>query len=152
MSDFSGTFRWTDQRDCLLLREIRLVEPYLYKMGSKMAGQKWTEVAENINNYDLFKQMSRDQRSVREHFSKLLASFKSKMKKEEASSGITPPSLTESEQLLEEISEIIVSKSKEICSEESDKARANIKKILLINKFIEIIFVNIHVPHLLLFL
>ena len=69
LSDFSGTFRWTDQRDCLLLREIRLVEPYLYKMGSKMAGQKWTEVAENIN-YDLFKQMSRDQRSIQEHFTK----------------------------------------------------------------------------------
>ena len=93
---------------------------------------------------------------IREVFENISVSFwqvsNQRWKKEEASSGITPPSLTESEQLLEEISEIIVSKSKEICSEESDKARANIKKILLINKFIEIIFVNIHVPHLLLFL
>ena len=37
-----------------------------------MAGQKWKEVAENINTYEGFQKNPRDQRSVREHFHKLI--------------------------------------------------------------------------------
>ena len=43
---FSGTFRWTSDKDYTLVKEVRFLEPYLYKSGSKLAGQKWKEVAD----------------------------------------------------------------------------------------------------------
>ena len=69
---FIGAFRWTEDKDRSLLREIRVVEPYNYMVGSKEAGQGWTEVANNLNYYEGFKEMPRDQRSVRERFNKLV--------------------------------------------------------------------------------
>ena len=62
-----------------------------------MAGQKWKEVAENINTYEELQKNPRDQRSVRDHFHKLLADFRAKMRKEKASSGISPKALAYSE-------------------------------------------------------
>ena len=82
----------------------------MFKSGSKMAGQKWKEVAENINTYEGFQKNTRDQRSVREHFHKLLADFKAKMRKEESSSGISPQALTATEEILEEITEVMANK------------------------------------------
>jgi len=48
----------------------------MYKPGRKMARQKWKEVADNDNSYELFQKSSRDQRSVREHFQKLLGTLR----------------------------------------------------------------------------
>jgi len=93
----------------LLLREVRLVEPYLERAGSKESGTKWTEIASTLNTHLCFKDAPRDQRSVRDRFSKMLSDFKAKMRKEEASSGTSPPELTEKEQLIEEIKEIMES-------------------------------------------
>lgn len=61
---FSGTFRWTDERNRLFLREVMVIEPFKYKVGSNDAGKKWNEVAEKINSYSHFKSNARDQRSV----------------------------------------------------------------------------------------
>ena len=96
---FIGAFRWTEDKDRSLLREIRVVEPYNYMVGSKEAGQGWTEVANNLNYYEGFKEMPRDQRSVRERFNKLVGEFKTKMRKEEQASGIAPDPPTENETL-----------------------------------------------------
>lgn len=104
---FSGSFRWTNDKDYTLVKEVRFLEPYLYKSGSKLAGQKWKEVADNLNCLQAFKDSPRDQRSVRERFQKIIDLLKSKMRKEEASSGISPEPLTETEQLAEEIVEIM---------------------------------------------
>ena len=104
---FSGTFRWTSDKDYTLVKEVRFLEPYLYKSGSKLAGQKWKEVADNLNCLQAFKDSPRDQRSVRERFQKIIDLFKAKIRKEEASSGISPEPLTETEQLAEEIVEIM---------------------------------------------
>lgn len=84
-------------------------EPFLYKVGSKEAGQKWTEVANKLNCYDLFCDMPRDQRSVRDQFNKLMGSYKKKRSMEEKSSGITPDPPTENEEILEEIVEMVQS-------------------------------------------
>ena len=78
----SGTFRWTERKDVLLLREVRMEQPFIYRTGSKEAGQKWTDIAANLNKHPDF-QMSRDQRSVRERFNKLLQDFTSKINKGE---------------------------------------------------------------------
>lgn len=79
----------------------------MYKSGSKLAGQKWKEVADNLNCLQAFKDSPRDQRSVRERFQKIIDLFKAKIRKEEAASGISPEPLTETEQLAEEIVEIM---------------------------------------------
>lgn len=57
---FSGTFRWNVTKDKLLLMELRFIEPYLNKVGSKQAGQPWTEVAEHLNSQDGFRENPRE--------------------------------------------------------------------------------------------
>ena len=89
------------------MKEVRFLEPYLYKSKSKLAGQKWKEVADNLNCLQAFKDSPRDQRSVRERFQKIIDLFKVKVRKEEASSGISPKPLTETEQPAVEIVEIM---------------------------------------------
>jgi hypothetical protein len=89
------------------LREVRAIEPYTERTGSKEAGQKWSEIATAINTNADFAIMPRDQRSVRERFNKLLNDFNTKVHKEEKASGIIPDDLSEVEQILEEIQEII---------------------------------------------
>ena len=64
-------------------------------------------MADNLNCLQAFKDSPRDQRSVRERFQKIIDLFKAKVRKEEASSGISPEPLTETEQLAEEIVEIM---------------------------------------------
>ena len=64
-------------------------------------------MADNLNCLQAFKDSPRDQRSVRERFQKIIDLFKAKIRKEEASSGISPEPLTETEQLTEEIMEIM---------------------------------------------
>ena len=43
----SGPFRWTERKNTLLLREVYTSESFLYKIGSKEPGQKWTEVSDS---------------------------------------------------------------------------------------------------------
>ena len=43
---FSGTFRWTSDKDYTLVKEVRFPDLYQYKSVSKLAGQKWKEVAD----------------------------------------------------------------------------------------------------------
>ena len=100
---FSGTFRWSEAKDVVLLREVRIIEPYLCKVGSKEAGQKWSELALHLNEYDGFREHPRDQRSVREHFNKLVTEFKRKVSVEENSTGTSPAPPTEKDILIEEI-------------------------------------------------
>ena len=96
---FSGTFRWNVTKDKLLLSEVRFIEPYLNKVGSKEAGQRWTEVAEHLNS--------------RDGFTETKEVFKAKPRLEEAASGIAVEPLTENEILMEEIVEIMQSLSSE---------------------------------------
>ena len=51
----------------LLLREVRYVEPYKFKLGTKESGQAWNEVASGVNRHKGFKVMTKDKRNVREH-------------------------------------------------------------------------------------
>lgn len=128
MFNFSGSFRWDDSRDILLLREIRMQEPYLERVGSKEAGMKWTSVASTLNTHLTFKDSARDQRSVRDRFTKLFSEFKAKIREEEGSSGTNPPDLSEKEKLLEEIKETIDSnqsdKQTKSSSAENERTKA----------------------------
>ena len=68
--------------------------------------------------------MPRDQRSVREHFNKLVSEFKTKMRTEENSTGTSPAPLTEKETLLEEIVELMDSQPKEEKRQDSERQKA----------------------------
>ena len=120
---FSGTFRWDEKKDKILLREVRQKEPYVERIGSKEAGQKWSEIAAAVNTHVDFAVMPRDQRSVRERFNKLLSDFNAKMQKEEKASGISPDDLSEVDQILEEIQEVIASNAIAPCAT-SDKGKS----------------------------
>lgn len=84
-----------------------LSEPYLYKVGSKEAGQQWTGLSEKLNTYFLFKDTPRDQRSVREQFNRLIGDYKKKKQKIEQASGIECSPPTENENMLENIIEVM---------------------------------------------
>ena len=103
----SGTFRWTEKKDLLLMREARMLRPFCHKSGTPESGQKWSAVAENLNTHQDFAEMPRDQRSVRERFNKRFKDFKAKLAKEEKASGINVPPPTEVETLMEEIKELM---------------------------------------------
>ena len=64
---------------------------------------------EKLNCYSLFRDLPRDQRSVREQLNKLLKDYKNKKNKEERASGINPDPPTENEVMLEEIAEAMES-------------------------------------------
>ena len=87
------------------------------RIGSKEAGQKWSEIAAAINIHADFAVMPRDQRSVRERFNKLLSDFNAKMQ-------------SEVDQILEEIQEVITSNAISPCAanekgkSESERAKA----------------------------
>lgn len=95
------------------MREVRFVEPYLYRVGSKLAGKKWKEVADNLNALTEFKAAPRDARSVRERYQKVTDIFKAKIRDEESSSGISPPELSELEKVISEIQEKLEDKQDE---------------------------------------
>lgn len=128
---FSGTFRWDEKKDKILLREVRQKEPYIERIGSKEAGQKWSEIASAINAHADFAIMPRDQRSVRERFNKLLSDFNTKIRKEEKASGISPDDLSEVEQILEEIQAIMTSNASSACSS-NEKGKCERAKALAI--------------------
>ena len=105
------------------MRQVRQKEPYVQRIGSKEAGQKWSEIASAINTHADFTTMPRDQRSVKERFNKLLSDFNTKMQKEEKASGISPDGLSEVDQILEEIQEVITSNAISPCAS-SDKGKS----------------------------
>ena len=125
---FSGTFRWDEKKDKILLREVRQKEPHVEWTGSKEAGQKWSEIAAAINTHADFAVMARDQRSMRERLNKLLSDFNAKMQKEEKASGISPDDLSKLDQILEEIQEVIASNAIAPCAT-SDKENQRVNEV-----------------------
>ena len=132
---YSGTFHWTEINDKILLREVRFIEPYQFKAGSKESDQAWSEVAGAVNQYDGFKVMPRDQRSVRDRFNKLLGDYKTKMRKEERESGTNLEPFSEAEIILQEIQEKMKSANIDLVSisaKESENQKNEGKKAMAV--------------------
>lgn len=112
------------------MREAWQKQPYLERTGSKEAGNKWSAIAAAVNTHADFAIMPRDQRSVRERFDKLISDFNTKMQKKEKASGNSPYDLSEVDQILEEIQEVITSNAISPCAaidkgkSESEAAKA----------------------------
>ena len=87
-----------------LLREARQNKPYVERIGSKEAAQRWSEIAAAINLHanstSLSCQWIKD-KWVR--FNNFLSDFNANMQKEQKVSGISSDDLSEADKILEEI-------------------------------------------------
>ena len=80
---------WSTNHDMLLCREILVVEPYRFKVGTRERGQAWDKVSCALNLVEGLRFVV-DQRDVRERYAKLERNSKEKMVAEERASGISP--------------------------------------------------------------
>ena len=117
--DFKFTcfrFRWDDEMDSDLVKEMLNSNIFSYKYNSKSRGAQWKLLAERLNEY-WGEGFQTNERALRDKYNGLKKKFKNKMRYEEAASGIAPPDLTELERGLEELIE----------KEEQDKNEDKIK-------------------------
>ena len=94
---------WTETHDVLLLREIMTSDLFKFKKGSVQRGERWEEITDNLNH--ISDPSLKDKRAVRDRWALLRKKYKSKLREEEAGSGISPDELSEKEQLIEELIE-----------------------------------------------
>ena len=94
---------WTEEKDILFCREILVSKLFSTKKSSPERGQVWNDIADTL--CQLQQPILRvNQKSVRDHYNKLVMGYKRKMRDELNASGISPEQ-TEIDQLLEEIVE-----------------------------------------------
>ena len=96
---------WTDEHDVLMLREMVVSDVFSFKKGSVSRGDAWDSIAEKLNQIDSPRFRIKDKRGVRERWVLLRRKFSSKIKEEEAASGVAVEDLTEKEVLIEELIE-----------------------------------------------
>ena len=78
---------------------------FSFKKGSVSRGDAWDSIAEKLNQIDLPQFRIKDKRGVRERWVLLRRKFRSKIREEEAASGVVVEDLTEKEVLIEELIE-----------------------------------------------
>ena len=96
---------WTDEHDVLMLREMIVSDVFSFKKGSVGRGDAWDSIAEKLNQIDSPQFHIKDKRGVRDRWVLLRRKFRSKMREEEAASGVVIEDLTEKEVLIEELIE-----------------------------------------------
>ena len=96
---------WTDEHDVLMLREMIVSDVFSFKKGSVGRGDAWDSIAEKLNQIDSPQFRIKDKRGVRERWVLLRRKFRSKIREEEAASGVIVEDLTEKEVLIEELIE-----------------------------------------------
>ena len=94
---------WTEDRDIIFCAEILVSKLFATKKSSAERGKVWELIADKLN--ELRQPSFRvDQRSVRDHYKKLVDRYKRKVREELNSSGISPEP-SELDSMLEEIVE-----------------------------------------------
>ena len=96
---------WTDEHDVLMLREMIVSDVFSFKKGSVSRGDAWDSIAEKLNQIDSPQFRIKDKRGVRERWVLLRRKFRSKIREEEAASGVIVEDLIEKEALIEELIE-----------------------------------------------
>ena len=96
---------WTDEHDVLMLREMIVSDVFSFKKGSVGRGDAWDSIAEKLNQIDSPQFRIKDKRGVRDRWVLLRRKFRSKIREEEAASGVVVEDLTEKEVLIEELIE-----------------------------------------------
>ena len=95
-------FRWTNDSDGTLMKEVAIKEPDKTKTFSKERKQTWEIIASNVNVMVNGKLTSR---ACNERYEKLKKNYKTKRGAEERASGIAPDEPTECEKLLNDLME-----------------------------------------------
>ena len=90
---------WTEEKDVLFCREILVSKLFNTKKSLPERGQVWNDIADNLCQLQ-----QPTQKSVRDHYNKLVMGYKRKMRDELNASGISPEE-REIDKLLEEIVE-----------------------------------------------
>lgn len=94
---------WTSERDLIFCREILVSNLFNTRKSSTERGKVWESIADKL--CDIRQPTFRvDQRSVRDHYKKLVGKFKRKVREELNASGISPEQ-SELDVMLEEIVE-----------------------------------------------
>ena len=96
---------WTDEHDVLMLREMIVSDVFSFKKGSVGRGDAWDSIAEKLNQIESPQFRIKDKRGVRDRWVLLRRKFRSKIREEEAASGVDVEDLTEKEVLIEELIE-----------------------------------------------
>ena len=96
---------WTDEHDVLMLREMIVSDVFSFKKGSVGRGDAWDSIAEKLNQIDSPQFRIKVKRGVRDRWILLRRKFRSKIREEEAASGVVVEDLTEKEVLIEELIE-----------------------------------------------
>ena len=104
---------WTEIHDLNLCEEVLVVEPWKHPYRSKERGDLWNDIAANLNasGHRKFKVLKR---SLRDRLTLLQQKYKTKMRMEEAASGIDCE-----ETKLDKASEEIIEKEKAATSAKS---------------------------------
>ena len=113
---------WTPDRDVIFCREILVSNLFNTKKSSTERGKVWESLADKL--CDIRQPSFRvDQRSVRDHYKKLISKYKRKVREELNASG-TSPEQSELDVMLEEIVE-----REELCEAEKENDNENRKKM-----------------------
>ena len=93
--------KWTYDHNIIFVREILLQAPWLHSYGTTERGEVWSKIADNLNAMEK-PSFKVTQRSVRDRYSHMEKSHKTKVAHEERASGICPEE-SEVDQAMEEI-------------------------------------------------
>ena len=117
----STIMSWTEEKDVVFCREILVSKLFETKKSSPERGQVWNDIADTLTKIrqPIFRV---NQKSVRDHFNKLVAAHKRKTREEHNASGISPE-VREIDRLLDEIVELEAEQEAEKENKENDNNR-----------------------------
>jgi len=96
---------WTSDHDVILLREMIASDLFSFKKGSVARGERWEAITEKLNQVKIPRFHLKDKRAVRDRWVLLQKKYKTKMREEEAATGISVDEQSEIDVLLEELVE-----------------------------------------------
>lgn len=94
---------WTSDHDVILLREMIASDLFSFKKGSVARGERWEAITEKLNQVKIPRFHLKDKRAVRDRWVLLQKKYKTKMREEEAATGISVDEQSEIDVLLEEL-------------------------------------------------
>lgn len=96
---------WTSDHDVILLREMIASDLFSFKKGSVARGERWEAITEKLNQVKIPRFHLKEKRAVRDRWVLLQKKYKTKMREEEAATGISVDEQSEVDVLLEELVE-----------------------------------------------
>ena len=120
---FSQSMKWTEEHELVMLRELMLLQPWLYKKGTSERGNDWEKLAVSLNAIP-YPQFRVTQRPVHDHYSTMEKRRRDKVREEDRASEIAPEEDKELDQLLDETIELF-DESDKITDKKRNRTRKN---------------------------